>query len=139
MSVRPSTNTARVSLNGIEGSLISVNITVEAQDLEDLLEALAHLEYPINPQIYHQALAIYRYGDGREVCEPVTVVDFPAYMNWVGGVRQVLHLYGFDPARVHVLEMLEELHGDSEFQPAPEGAPYSAVRLIKQAALSVCA
>jgi hypothetical protein len=117
--------------------LISVTITVEARDLEDLLEALAHLEYPVNPQIYHQATAIYRYADGNELCEPTTVVDFPAYMNWVGGVRQVLRLYGFDPARVHISEMLDELHEDGEFRPAPEGAPYAAVRLIKQGALTV--
>jgi hypothetical protein len=119
--------------------LISVNITVEARDLEDLLEALAHLEYPINPQIYHQASAIYRFPDGSERCEPTTVVDFPAYMSWVGDVRRTLRLYGFDPARVHVSEMLDELHGDREFRPAPEGAPYLSVRLIKQSAMTIYA
>ena len=138
MSVRPSTRNEVVSLGGIEGRLISVTITVEARDLEDLLEALAQVEHPINPQIYHQAAAVYRYADGREVCEPTTAVDFPAYLSWVSGVRRVLRSYGFDPARVYVSEMLDELHDDGEFRPAPEGSPFAAVRLIKQAGMMVC-
>jgi hypothetical protein len=139
MSVRPSTQSAGVSLNGIEGTLVSVNITVDARDLENLLEALAQLEYPINPQIYHQAMAVYRYADGTEKRRRTTVVDFPAYASWGEPVRRTLRVHGFDPANVHVSEMLDELHEECAFRPAPEGASYSAVRLIKHAALTVFA
>ena len=138
MSVRPIPQPAALSLNGAEGILISINITVEPCDLEALLEALAQLDYPINPQIYHQGMAVYRTRDGREHSEPTTIVDFPAYATWVADIRRVLSLYGFDPASVHVFAMLEELHGHQTFRPAPDGADYAAVRLIKQAPMAAC-
>lgn len=138
MSVRPIPQLVALSLNGAEGILISINITVEACGLEALLEALAQLDYPINPQIYHQGVAIYRTRDGREHSEPTTIVDFPAYASWVADIRHVLPLYGFDPASVHVFPMLDELHGGQTFRPAPDGSGYAAVLLIKQAPIAAC-
>ena len=43
------------TLCGREGVLVSVSIHVDPRHLESLLEALAHLQFPINPQIYHDA------------------------------------------------------------------------------------
>ena len=40
-------------LSGSEGELVSVSISVDPRDLEGLLEALAHISFPINPQIFH--------------------------------------------------------------------------------------
>ena len=88
--------------------------------LEALLDALAQLDYPINPQIYHQGMAVYRHRNGHEDCEPVTIVDFPAYATWFADVRRVLSLYDFDPGCVHVSAMLDELHGEQGFRPAPD-------------------
>jgi hypothetical protein len=130
---------AAVSLTGNEGALVSISITVEPQDLEDLLEALAHLDYPINPQIYHQAAVVSCYPDGREVPRPTTIVEFPAYVNWVSGVRTILGLYGFDPANLYVASMLEELHSEAALHPAPEGALFTSVRLLKTAPLAMTA
>jgi len=41
-------------LFGLEGELVSLRIRVEPKHLEDLLEALALLDFPVNPQLYHR-------------------------------------------------------------------------------------
>ena len=51
------------ALCGREGPLLSVSISVDPRHLESLLEALAQLTFPINPQIYHDAALIYRFPD----------------------------------------------------------------------------
>jgi hypothetical protein len=38
----------------LEGDLVSLRISVEPRLLEDLLEALAQLDFPVNPQLYHR-------------------------------------------------------------------------------------
>ena len=62
MSVWPVTP----SLSTAEGTLISISIDVEPHSLESLLDALAQISFPVNPQIYHDAVMVYRYADGRE-------------------------------------------------------------------------
>jgi len=52
MSVWQDTPSAS-ALGGSEGELISVSISVDPRDLEALLESLAQVDFPINPQIYH--------------------------------------------------------------------------------------
>lgn len=83
--------TANTSLTGSEGALVSVSVHVESKSLEALLDALAQLDFPINPQIYHG---------------PVTTVEFPAYESRLGEVRHVLAAYGFPPDAVGVSDML---------------------------------
>jgi hypothetical protein len=83
--------TARASLTGSEGALVSVAVYVESKSLEALLDALAQLEFPINPQICHG---------------PVTSVEFPAYESRLAEVRRVLAAYGFRPDAVRVSDML---------------------------------
>jgi hypothetical protein len=112
------------SLSSGEGDLVSVSIDVAARDLEPLLEALARVDFPINPQIYHDAEMIYRYGDGSEKTESTTLVEFPAYAGRLNEVRDALAAYGFDPGSVSVTGMWEQIHAQSVSEPAPPGAGY---------------
>lgn len=79
------------SLTGSEGALVSVAVYVESKSLESLLDALAQLAFPINPQICHG---------------PVTAVEFPAYESRLPEVRRVLAAYGFPPDAVRISDML---------------------------------
>ena len=119
------------ALCGSEGALVSVCIDVEPRDLEELLDALAHLEFPINPQIYHDAALVRRYADGREASEPATIVEFPAYEERLEEIRGILVAYGFGSGRLHVAEMLNEIHTDCYVEAAPAGADYQA-RLVRK-------
>ena len=121
------------SLNGSEGALISVSVSVEPRYLEDLLEALARLQFPINPQIYHDAAVRYLYADGREEIEPTTLVDFPAYASRLPEIQKVFEAAGFSPDNLHVTSMLEEIHADLAPEPAPAGAPYASRVIMKHA------
>jgi hypothetical protein len=134
MSVWPSFTAAHTLLGGSEGALVAVSVHVAPRYLEALLDALASLSFPINPQIYHDAAIEYRYADGREATEPTTVVEFPAYGDRLDDVRAALALYGFAADSLHVAEMLEDIHHDELVEPAPQGAPYLSRTLRKYAA-----
>ncbi len=89
-------------LSGSEGELVSVSITVDPRDLEGLLEALAHVDFPINPQIYHGA---------------ATIVEFPAYAGRLPQVRAALAGSGIDAAAIRVAGMLEQIQSLMHHQP----------------------
>jgi len=72
------------ALFGQDGELVSVCVSVEPRLLEDLLEALAALEFPVNPQLYHQTAQV--------------SVEFPAYAPHLEKIRGVLTRNGFDAA-----------------------------------------
>ena len=74
------------ALLGREGELVSVRISVEPRLLEDLLEALAGLDFPVNPQLYHQT--------------GLTTVEFPAYSSHLENIRGILSRHGFDARAV---------------------------------------
>jgi len=132
MSVWPNVSPAPLTaLRGSEGELVSISVTVEPRDLEDLLEALASLEFPINPQIYHDATVTYTAQDGAERTEPATVVEFPAYGERVAKIRTVLEASGFANGAVSVAAMLDEIHGGERIEPAPPGAAY-AYRVVRK-------
>jgi hypothetical protein len=136
MSVWPKTPPLVPSLSTAEGALVSVSIHVEPQCLESLLEALAQVSFPINPQIYHDAALIYRYADGREQTESITLVEFPAYEGRLADVRHAVQAYGFAPDCIHAVSMLDDIQSDSLKEPAPEGAPYiSRCRVKRRAAV----
>jgi hypothetical protein len=117
------------ALSGTEGELISATIAVEPQSLERLLEALAAVRFPVNPQIYHNAWVTYVYPNGSETAEPTTIVEFPAYRGRLDEVRNLLSQEGFDPASLWVKNLLDEIHSSFDAEPAPAGAPYAfAVR-----------
>src|SRR5690349_9373254 len=124
MSVWPKTTPAGPLLSGSEGTLISVSINVDPRHLESLLEALAQVPFPINPQIYHDALIVCRYADGHEESETTTLVEFPAYAGKMEQVQHAVEAYGFDPAAILVTTMLDEIHPALRLEPAPAGAPY---------------
>ena len=75
-------------LFGLEGQLISLRISVEPRLLEDLLEALAQLNFPVNPQLYHRLASV--------------TVEFPAYSARVDEVRDALRRHGFSAASLEV-------------------------------------
>jgi hypothetical protein len=118
-------------LSGSNGTLVSVSIHVDPRHLESLLEALAQASFPINPQIYHDALLVYRFADGREENEATTLVEFPAYAGQLSEVEQSLKAYGFDPSSIHVTTMLDEIHAAWVAEPAPNGARYVSRYRVK--------
>ena len=91
---------------------MSVSISVDPRHLESLLEALAQLRFPINPQIYHDAALIYHFPDDHQETEGPTLVEFPAYEAQLGEVRGALRAFGFDPTALHVTGMLDEIHAE---------------------------
>ena len=76
------------ALFGREGELISLSIATEPKLLEDLLEALAYLDFPVNPQLYHRPSEV--------------TVEFPAYSTQVESVRDALAAEGFAPDGIRV-------------------------------------
>jgi signal recognition particle subunit SEC65 len=112
------------SLSGREGALVCVSIAVEALDLETLLEALARLDFPVNPQIYHEAEVVYVYGEAHEEVKPITLVEFPAYLGQVETVEKALEGSGFARSTIQLISMLDQIHQNCTPEPAPAGAPY---------------
>ena len=82
------------TLTGLEGELVLIRIRVEARLLEDLLEALAEVPFPLNPQIYHY---------------PETVVEFPAYSSRVTEIVTAITKRGFDAGQMQVANLLEAI------------------------------
>jgi hypothetical protein len=86
------------ALFGREGELISLTIATEPRLLEDLLEALAGLDFPVNPQLYHRPTEV--------------LVEFPAYSRQVEQVRNALDREGFSSAGVHIARQTAKVRGD---------------------------
>jgi len=120
-------------LSTSEGQLLSVSIRVEPTGLESLLEALAQVSFPINPQIYHDAAVVYRYDD-REESEATTLVEFPAYEARLPEVRAALDRHGFDPGTLASVPMLDEIQSEIHPEPAPPGADYISRYRVKHRA-----
>lgn len=132
MSVWPQVSeTHSPSLQTSEGELISISVIVAPRDLEDLLEALAALDFPINPQIYHEAGVVYVERDGSERLEPATIVEFPAYADRLRKIRAVLETCGFRGEAVSVAPMLAEIHAGEHLEAGPPGATY-AYRIVRK-------
>jgi len=96
MSVWSTTIAGAPPLSGAEGPLVSISISVAPPRLEGLLDALAHLDFPINPQICH--------GVG-----PETMVEFPAYERRLAEIRGMLETCGFPAKSVMATGMLDYL------------------------------
>ncbi len=80
------------ALFGREGELISLSIATEPRLLEELLEALASLDFPVNPQLYHRTAEVR--------------VEFPAYSSQVERVRETLDREGFDRGNLEISRAL---------------------------------
>ena len=96
MTVLPIGADSRGSLFGREGELISVRISVEPRLLEDLLETLATLDFPVNPQLYHHTAQV--------------EVEFPAYSTRIDQVREALRSRGFDQENLELSRVLARAH-----------------------------
>jgi hypothetical protein len=107
-----------VALSSTEGALVSIAIRVEPRHLESLLEALARLEFPINPQIYHEAEIVFLDANGDEELVATTLVEFPAYLGRLNDVYRALEAEGFESDSVLVTSMLEELRSSGFPEPA---------------------
>jgi hypothetical protein len=83
------------SLTGTNGELLSVRIEVPWRQLEELLDALAALSFPINPQLGHGS--------------PTTTVEFPAYSGQLQEVREALKGLGPSGMRVEIHRLWPEL------------------------------
>ena len=121
-------------LSTTEGQLLSVSIRVEPSGLESLLEALAQVSFPVNPQIYHDAAVVYRYPDDREETEAATLVEFPAYEARLAEVSKALESYGFDRSSILAVPMLDEIQSPIHPEPAPPGAAYVSRYRVKHRA-----
>ncbi len=85
---------SEAALFGQQGELISLSIATEPKLLEDLLEVLAALDFPVNPQLYHRPAQV--------------VVEFPAYSSQVKQVRDALLRQGFDAGGIRVSRPLTQ-------------------------------
>jgi hypothetical protein len=85
------------ALFGREGELISLAIATEPKLLENLLEALASLDFPVNPQLYHRPAEV--------------LVEFPAYSSQLEQVRDALLRQGFDATGIQMSRPLVRTEG----------------------------
>ena len=83
------------ALHGAEGELVYVKVNVPSRSLEHLLDALARLDFPINPEIRHGF--------------PDTTVEFPAYDTRAGAIERVLRAAGIVGARIELSDMLRAI------------------------------
>jgi hypothetical protein len=74
-------------------NLVVARVLVEPRHLEELLEALAGLEFPVNPELQHRTGAV--------------IVEFPAYAEHVEEIRNTIRRLGFD---AHSLDVFGVLH-----------------------------
>ncbi len=88
---------SKAALFGQEGELISLSVRTEAKLLEQLLETLASLDFPINPQLYHRPAHV--------------LVEFPAYTSQVVKVQEALACNGFDAGCVGLCSALAQAKG----------------------------
>lgn len=131
MSVRPDFFPSSPALSGAEGELVSVHVYSEPRRLERLLECLAELSFPVNPQLYHQAGISYVYPDGGEESRQGTIVEFPAFSEKLDEIRKVMKAANLSADHLYVRGMLEDIHSDSHSVAAPNGFPYCRVKYYK--------
>jgi hypothetical protein len=68
------------------GDLLRIAITIPPRDVERLLDSLANLQFPINPDLKYE--------------EWQTTVEFPGYREWLPDLRGMLARDRFDDARL---------------------------------------
>ncbi len=80
------------TLHGQEGELLSIRVRVHPRLLEDLLEALAGADFPINPEIRHG--------------HPDTTVEFPAYETQLPEIRRLVTEAGAGAVEMEIPNVL---------------------------------
>jgi hypothetical protein len=100
MGVRPEPFPIRPVLHGNEGELVILRISVEPRLVEQALDTLARLSFPVSPQLHHA-------GPGAR-----TVIEFPA---WSGRLKAVEAALGSanlaEETSVTVRSMIQEIAG----------------------------
>ena len=74
-------DTVAVPLAGAQGELLTVSILTDPRNLEELLDRLGESQFPIDPQIQHDAHLNDR---------AATLVEFAAYGTWLDELRVLL-------------------------------------------------
>ncbi|MBM3787004.1 MAG: hypothetical protein FJW30_21820 [Acidobacteria bacterium] len=64
----------------IEGELVLVRVRIESRQLEDVLESLAELPFPVNPDLSHSGIQ--------------SLIEFPAFAARIDAVRKTLESFG---------------------------------------------
>lgn len=75
-----------------EGELLLVRLRVESRNLEDVLEALADLPFPVNPDLCHNGM--------------YSVVEFPAYEHRLDAVHQALQPFDLSVVTLRMLDAI---------------------------------
>jgi hypothetical protein len=79
----------------LEGDLVSIRIATDPRRVEDLLEALATAEFPVNPQIYHRLSRV--------------VVEFPAYACHIDRLRRLVSASGVEEDAIQICGPLDPM------------------------------
>lgn len=87
-----STGLAKPALFGAEGQLVLLRAAVDPKFLEELLDALAQLDFPVNPELLH------RQGQ--------VLVEFPAYDRHIEEVQRALRGSGLNGLVLQVCGVL---------------------------------
>ena len=95
MSYWPEGDRESAALRGTDGELVFVRVRVDSRLLEDLLEALAGADFPINPEIRHGY--------------PDTTVEFPAYDTQIPEIRRLIHSAGLRQIDLEFANMLRAI------------------------------
>jgi hypothetical protein len=86
-------------LSESDGELVLVRVSVKPHLLEDLLELMSGLPFPINPQIRHEAARV--------------VVEFPAYSSQKTRIEQLRIRLDLPPEAIAFVNMLEAIQGSN--------------------------
>lgn len=127
MKARPDEPTPAARLAGPEGELITVAIAAPARRLEALLDALARLDFPVNPQLYHEARVVYVRADGVEIEQPATMVEFPAWASRLPEIRGALEAAGLPREFLAYLPVLDAMRQACFRTEPPPGSAWRAV------------
>lgn len=127
MSARPDLSTPAAQLAGPEGELITVAIATPARRLEALLDALARLDFPVNPQLYHDACVVYVRADGVEIEQAAMMVEFPAYASRLPEIRRALECAGLAREALAYLPVLQAMRQAYFRADSPPGSAWRAV------------
>jgi len=73
-------------------NLVVARVLVEPRHLEELLEGLAGLDFPVNPELQHRSGSV--------------LVEFPAYVGHVEEIRNTIRRLGFDAQTLDVFGVL---------------------------------
>jgi hypothetical protein len=76
-----------------EGELLMIRLRVQSRQLEDVLESLAGLPFPVNPDLRHVGLT--------------SIVEFPAYESRLATVNRALEPYELTAETLRMLEAIQ--------------------------------